>query len=409
MRQTTAVRHVVLGVLATAPGGMETHAIDLAGEYVRRGIRVQAVVPGDATVDSVAQRFAASGAEVHRLGTEARHGRFHQLRDLVRLAWLLRRARPQVVHLHSGRAIGGLAFLTVARLVSGAVVVLSEHDVPRGPFPLRDRIRRRLVDRAAHVVVAVSRRNARIRLEWGGGDSRRMASVLNGVPIPRETPDEAAAQRARVRAELGLGDELVVGSLVRLVEGKGLETLLEAFAIVARRVPGAKLLLAGDGPLRPHLEARANDLGIGGDVVFAGHREDAGAVLHALDVFALAVPAGSMSIALLEAMVRGIPSVITFGGPEEAVVDGVTGLCPPPNDPPALAEALVRLLEEPRLRMQLGLAGRDYVHARFSSTRVADDMLAVYAGARNRSLPSRLSPTAASERPAHAHVARGER
>jgi glycosyltransferase involved in cell wall biosynthesis len=109
-----------------------------------------------------------------------------------------------------------------------------------------------------------------------------------------------------------------------------------------------------------------------------------------MDVFVLAVPAGSMSISLLEAMARGLPPIITFGGPEEAVIHAVTGLCPPPINPPALAEAIARLIDDVPLRRQLGAAAAEHVRRHFSVQRVADDLLEVYANAPRGILPRRL-------------------
>ena len=123
---------------------------------------------------------------------------------------------------------------------------------------------------------------------------------------------------------------------------------------------------------------------------FAGHQRQPIRYLDAMDAFVLAVPAGSMSIALLEAMAHGLPSVITFCGPEEAVVDGDTGLCAPPEDPDGLALALRSLTQDPDLRLRLGRNGAAYVRARFSSERVADDLLAVYNLRNTGSIPSQL-------------------
>jgi glycosyltransferase involved in cell wall biosynthesis len=97
-----------------------------------------------------------------------------------------------------------------------------------------------------------------------------------------------------------------------------------------------------------------------------------------------------MSIALLEAMALGLPAVITFGGPEEAVIDGRNGFCPPPANPPALAAALWRLVSDESLRQSLGRAAADDVRDHFSISRVADDLLQVYAAARGGPLPEHL-------------------
>jgi len=185
---------------------------------------------------------------------------------------------------------------------------------------------------------------------------------------------------------------LVIGSVVRLAEGKGLPDLIRAFAIVCRDHQSI-LLLVGDGPLRSRLESLARDLGISAHVRFAGHQVEATQYLDAMDVFVLAVPAGSMSMALLEAMAHGLPSVITYCGPEEPVIDGRTGLCAPPSDPAGLARVLARVSREPELRARLGRAAEAHVMRHFSVERVADDLLELYAVCRSGKLPDRLRVT----------------
>ena len=384
------IKRVVLALQSTAVGGMETHVIDLAAEYRRRGITVLGLVPAGADFDGVAARMAAGGARVARADTDARHGRLAQIGTFRALTTGLRTFSPDAVHVHTGGATGGAGLVALARVATNATVVITEHDVPAVAPSLRQRLARQSIDRAAHAVIAVSRRNAGLRAARLGAHSRHFVVVLNGVPLPTATSAERLCGRRSVRQRFGIAcDEVVIGSLVRLAEGKGLETLLPAFAEVRAEHP-CRLLLVGDGPLRGELGAMATSLGIAGDVAFAGHQPQPAAYLDAMDIFALAVPAGSMSIALLEAMARGLPPVITFGGPEEAVIHGETGLTSPPGDVDALAEALGSLVADDCPRRQLGVAAEEHVRRNYSVARVADDLLAVYAGARGDVVPARL-------------------
>lgn len=385
-------RPVVIVLQSTAVGGMESHAIDLAGEYVRRNVPTSLVIPEEATFDGIAQRAQAKGVRVARLTTDGRNGRGAQLHRWVSLARLLVSTRPGAVHLHTGGATGGLAVLATARLLTRAAVVLTEHDVPAPRPALRQMLIRHLVDRFCHTVVAVSRRNARLRRERLGMHCRNFAAVLNGVPLPDVVPSSPPPS-TDVRASLGLPDDAVVlGGLVRLAPGKGLEILLRAFAQLSD-LADCRLLLVGDGPLREPLQRLAQDLGLGERVLFAGHQSQPEPFLRALDVFVLAVPAGSMSIALLEAMALGVPPVITFCGPEEAVIPGETGLGAAPDDAVSLAVALRALATDAGLRRRLGASAREHVARHFSVSRVADDLLACYA-ARERRIPARLSAAA---------------
>jgi glycosyltransferase involved in cell wall biosynthesis len=245
------------------------------------------------------------------------------------------------------------------------------------------------MDRLTHSLVAVSRRNAALRTRRLG-PRPHLAAVLNGVPVTDVPRSEREANRHTVRNTLGIAlDAVVIGSVVRLSIGKGLHDLIEAYAQVRAQRP-CELLLVGDGPLRSELEQLAASLGIAGHVHFAGHQRVPVAFLDAMDVFVLAVPAGSMSIALLEAMERWLPPVITFCGPEEAVIAEETGLCAPPNDPQGLAQVLLRITADEGLRARLGRAAGEHVRRHFSVRRVADDLLDVYSSGRGGRPPERL-------------------
>ena len=383
------IRRVLFFLQTTSIGGMESFCADQAQELVRRGYDVRAVMPQAPLYDTLVRRFEASGVVVHRLP-----GRFPTLAFgrglLTQLVPLLRSWQPDVVHYHRGNVAGGLVAVLLMRLTTRAVIVYTEHDVPFPGLWLRHQWTTRIMDRVAHGLVAVSRRNASIRLAKLGAVRDRFASILNGIPIPEIDSAVRSANRASVRADLELPDDrVVIGCVVRLVEGKGLETLIRACAQLGSAQP-TTLLLVGDGPLRPKLERLAADLGISDSVHFAGFHADPVPFLDAMDVFALAVPAGSMSIALLEAMVRELPPVITFCGPEEAVIHDETGLCAAPDDPAALAQALTRLVDSPALRRQLGTAAAAHVRQHFSMRRCMDDHLELYAALRSGRVPERL-------------------
>jgi glycosyltransferase involved in cell wall biosynthesis len=374
-------------------GGMESQCVELAAELCRRGVTVLAAMPEEAALDPLAAALRRSGAGVERIDTDARGGRLAQLSGIARLARLARRFAPDVVHLHFGGATGGLAAVLVARLATSAVVIVTEHDVPGASPGLSQRINRRLLDRAVHVLVAVSRRNANLRIQRLGAPAGRLAVALNGVPLPAVSPSASALNSARVRSELGLSSDVtVIGSVVRLAPGKGLPTLLRAFAILLDRID-ARLLLVGGGPLEAELREMASELGIQDRVVMAGHQPEPGVFVDAMDVFVLPVPVGSGSLALLEAMARGKPPVITFGDGEEAVVPEETGIWAPPEDPAALAAALLRLSSDRDLRERLGREAARHVHRHYSVERFVDDLVDVYVNARRGSIPAGLRAT----------------
>ena len=141
---------------------------------------------------------------------------------------------------------------------------------------------------------------------------------------------------------------------------------MRAWPTVLRSVPDAYLLIVGEGSRREALEAQARQLRIAHRVVFTGRRDDVPAVTAALDVAVLPSYREAQGLTILEAMALSRPVVASnVGGIPEMIQDGVTGLLVPPHDPPALAGAIVRLLQSHQLADTLGRAGHDLVHDKF--------------------------------------------
>jgi glycosyltransferase involved in cell wall biosynthesis len=168
-------------------------------------------------------------------------------------------------------------------------------------------------------------------------------------------------------------DALVVGTLGRLTPDKGgQDDLLRAVAGVAALAPEGRpvrLLIVGDGPLRPELETLSADLGLGERAVFAGLKAgpEVARLLGCMDVFVLPSHREALPIALLEAMSVGLPVVATnVGGIPEIIEDGANGLLVAPAEPSALQRSLERLFAGSELRSDLGRAARAHVQANFT-------------------------------------------
>jgi glycosyltransferase involved in cell wall biosynthesis len=181
-------------------------------------------------------------------------------------------------------------------------------------------------------------------------------------------------------AELGVPPEaLVVGNVAALTDHKDHATLLEAAARVRPRVPEARFVVVGDGELRPGLERRARELGLGEALVFAGFRDDLDRLLPAFTVFCLSSHMEGLGTSLLDAMCFSRPVVATAaGGIPEAVADGSSGRVVPVRDPAALAEALVEVLGDAAAREAMGRAGRRRFEAGFTAEHMTRETLRVY-------------------------------
>jgi glycosyltransferase involved in cell wall biosynthesis len=219
--------------------------------------------------------------------------------------------------------------------------------------------------------------------------------IYNGVDLERYAHQEPCCT---LPEEYGFAPgTLLVGTVARLEPEKGHPTLLEAWRLVVDRVPEARLLIVGEGSRREALEDLARSLGLlgedcsgdacvgtrgarpGAKVVFTGRRDDVPAVIAALEVAVLPSYREAQGITILEAMALGRPVVASnVGGIPEMIEDGRTGLLVHPHDPPALADAIVRLLTDHPLADILGRAGHDLVHERFCVERMVTAIESIY-------------------------------
>ncbi len=187
---------------------------------------------------------------------------------------------------------------------------------------------------------------------------RRVAVVHNGCPPCPEV--EPAA----------LPDGPIVGAVSTFRPAKALDVLIDAM----RMVPGARLVLAGEGPLEAELRARATGL----DVTFMPYEAPPARYLKGFDVYVLSSAWEAFPIGPLEAMACGVPQVVTaVGGTRESVV-AETGIVVPPGDPEALAEAINALLADPERRARMSAASRERHAARFTVERMVAGTAAVY-------------------------------
>jgi len=190
------------------------------------------------------------------------------------------------------------------------------------------------------------------------------------------------AARAAARAKLDLhDDDVAVTVAARLIEGKGHDVVIEAVRAALGDAPTLKLLIAGDGPERAALEARARSLPEGA-ARFLGFVEDTRDLIGASDVVAFpTLPSlgEGFGLVALEAMAAGLPVVASdTGALPEVVADERTGIVVPAGSSPALAAALARLARDPSERERLGAAGLERARSDFSLGAMVDRTIAVY-------------------------------
>jgi len=185
----------------------------------------------------------------------------------------------------------------------------------------------------------------------------------------------APAQKIALRSRLDLpADARVVVFVGRLVPEKRVDLLTGIWSSVREIVPRARLLIVGSGPEEVVLKHKAND-----GILFLGSQADVTPYLQASDLFVLPSAAEGLSLALLEALACGLPVIATsVGGNPEVIRHLETGWLTPPDDPPALTEAIVTLLEDERLQSKLRENARAHAIQNYSLVKMADRLVDLY-------------------------------
>ena len=205
--------------------------------------------------------------------------------------------------------------------------------------------------------------------------SARIEFVANGVDLERFSPSREISDRQPT--------QWTIGTLANLRPEKGVDRFLRAAKLVRERFPEALFVVWGEGPLRGALDGMSRELGLAGYAELRGRTADAAASLRQLDIFVLPSLSEASSNSLIEAMATGLPIVATrIGGNAILVEDQVTGILVPADNPVALAEALVRLLEDPAFAAKLGSAARKKACQEFG----LDGMIARVEGVYERAL-----------------------
>lgn len=212
------------------------------------------------------------------------------------------------------------------------------------------------------------------------GFLKRGKSVVIPNGIDWREIDTLAVDVPQMKADLGFApDDLIVGHVAKFDVQKAQDVLVAAIPAVLHRCPRARLLLVGDGTQRPEIERQVAVLGVDKQVVFCGFRHDVMALLKMVDVFALPSRWEGLSLALLEAMACRKPVVASrVTGNVDVIVDGVTGFLVPVDTPQALAEKIVLLLQNARLRDTFGEQGQQRVKDEFSVDSMVTQTAAVY-------------------------------
>jgi glycosyltransferase involved in cell wall biosynthesis len=336
-------------------GGAEVHAL-----HLMRGV----VSTGGGDVAYAGHGDSWLGRETARAGIPVLSVPLRSTWDMLSLLRVARYARTHGCHVIHGHLTRGAFYARHAARLAHLPSVATAHSTNAWKHFA-----------GADAVIAVSCA-VRDSLAGHGIDPSTIRVVHLGIPDP---PVDRGAERRRVRARLGLaeGDEAVV-TVGRFHRDKGQDLSVEALSRLPRRF---RLFLVGETGSGWQLEvaALARRLGVANRVTFLGHRDDVASILCGMDAYVAPSRREAFGLAIVEAMATGIPVVAArVGGVPEVVTDGSTGLLVPPEDPSAIALALLSLAGDPGEAARLGGGGRAAYRARFSREAMTAAVVEIY-------------------------------
>lgn len=353
-------------------GGLERMVIELVREQRARGDACQVVCVYEA--GTLAPELRALGVPLVACGKR----RGFDLRALRRLRRAVRDHHTEVLHTHNPMAHYQAVLATLG--LPFRCVVNSRHGMSskrRSPR-LEWFYRRALARTDAVAAVCDAARDDAVALGIVPAGKARV--VPNGIAVERFAPRNAERHAALCTALGVAADARIVGTVGRLTPIKDQAGLIRAFADVRRELGQAELVLVGDGPSRAALGQCAQACAVAAHVHFLGDRSDVPEVLQGFDLFALSSISEAYSMALLEASAAALPIVATdVGGNREIVQTARTGMLVPPEDSPALAHAMLALLQDASTRKAYGAQARSWVEVHSTLAAMAARYAALYA------------------------------
>jgi glycosyltransferase involved in cell wall biosynthesis len=367
-------------------GGPALHVAYLSAGLAERGYDTT-LVAGTLAHGEESMAGAAEARHVSVVALDELHREVSPLRDLravLRLARLIRKERPVILHTHTAKAgaVGRLASLLAGDARPRIVVHTFHGHVLRGYFnPLTTlgfRVLERLLAKISTALIAVSPEVRDDLVRLGVAPAHKFAVIRLGIELGERVQNAGA--RTETRRLLSIPeDAFVVGWVGRMTGVKRAHDVLEAFRELSADGVDAYLCLVGDGPERASLERRAHELGIVRRCLFVGYQSDVGALYEAIDALVLPSANEGTPVSVIEALAAGRPVVATrVGGVPDVIRSGAGGILVEPGDTRALAAALGSLARDPDRRARMGAEGRANVLSRYAVERLVDDVDRLY-------------------------------
>lgn len=358
----------------TGAAGSEGHLLVLLSGLREHGldVRLWILVEPDNPIPEYVNRAEALGIPTERFVIR------HDLDVTLwqRLSARFRLEKPDIVHTHLLHA--DLYGIPAARRAGVPYIVSSRHNDDRFRHILLFRLLHRWLWRQIDAGIAISEAIRQFSIAVESASPDQIYTIHYGLdPAAVEAPP---GSRAELGETLNIpADALIIGSVCRLIEQKGLMYAVRAFAQIADQIPEVHYVIAGDGLQRSALEAEIQTLGLAGRIHLLGWRSDAHAIMAALDLLVAPSLWEGFGLVFLEAMALCVPVVSTcVSAIPEVVVDGETGWLVPPGNVEVLAEVLRDALTHPVVMRQRGENARRRLEEQFTSQMMVDRTLDLY-------------------------------
>ncbi|HYC92943.1 MAG TPA: glycosyltransferase family 4 protein [Thermoanaerobaculia bacterium] len=308
---------------------------------------------------------------------------FSDLIALWKLYRIIRRGRYHIVHTHSSKA--GVLGRIAAKLAGTPIIVHTLHAMvfyPGQPWLINRlwRLIKKIVAPMTDHFIGVCDAMNEQAIAAGIDKRPKFSTIRSGMELDWFL--KANVDRAAVRRELGIPEDApVVGKIARFVGYKGHAEMFEAAPEIVRRVPNVRFLMVGDGPLLQKMRDRAREQGVLDHIVFAGlvPRERIPEMIAAMDVLAHTAHHEGLPRVLVQALAMGKPCVsFDRDGAPEVVLPGQTGYLVPFGDTKTLADNIVTLLSDPKLREEMGARGRTVVDPAYRAETMVRDIADLY-------------------------------
>jgi len=374
-------------------GGAETYLTLIANLHARKGRGSRIIVlsePGPIS-DRFDSRVKSSYLGYRR---ESIRNPFRFFGSIIRgyrlIAKAVREQEIQVLQTHlPDTNLWGLALALTGRC--RVVVTIHNNRFLRGvekkSFSNFVKLRAyRMMFRKCGAIVAVSgevKKSLLSTLGVMGRDAEAVVVVDNGVPVPEPLSE---TEQAGIREKYGIGqDDFWIVAAGRLTEAKNFQCLIAAVAVLKQKGLPIRVLIGGEGHLRPDLEGQIAQLGVVDAVDLPGNLNDLGDVMRAADLLAMPSRWEGLPMVLLEALARGLPVVGTrINGLADTIEEGRHGYLVAVDDSGELAAGIEKMIQEPEARLAMGRAGRELVTEKYNFSRVYDDLCRVYEKAMTR-------------------------